>query len=93
MFAGATWSTLPLMHRIRARTLIIAGDADPLLPPINARVMAWRIPNAQLRVIDGGGHLVVVDSADEVAPIINGFLHGPVGSPGRASTRSQPSGG
>ena len=37
------------------------------------RMLAWRIPNAELHVIDDG-HLFLVTRAETVAPIIMKFL-------------------
>lgn len=61
------------LHRIRQPTLVLAGDDDPIIPLINMRVLAWRIPNAELHVIDDG-HLFLVTRAESVAPIIMKFL-------------------
>ena len=38
--AGAGWTSLPLLPLVRQPTLILAGDDDPIIPLINARVMA-----------------------------------------------------
>ena len=32
------------------------------------------MPRATLRVMKGGGHLVLLDSAERVGPVITGFL-------------------
>ena len=50
-----------------------AGDDDPLIPLVNMRLLAWRIPNSELHVIDDG-HLFLVTRAESVAPIILRFL-------------------
>jgi hypothetical protein len=34
------------------------------------------MPRATLRVVKGGGHLVLLDSAEQVGPVITSFLHG-----------------
>jgi pimeloyl-ACP methyl ester carboxylesterase len=52
---------------------VLAGDDDPLIPLINMRMLAWRIPNAQLHIIDDG-HLFLITRAEAVAPIIMKFL-------------------
>ena len=44
------------LHQIKARTLVITGDADLLIPPANSRVLAENIPNAKLVTIPGGSH-------------------------------------
>jgi poly(3-hydroxyoctanoate) depolymerase len=72
--AISSWSSLPWLHRIRHETLILAGDVDPLVPVLNARMLRAFIPSAQLRVIPDGGHLFLLDSPEVVAPLIAAFL-------------------
>jgi pimeloyl-ACP methyl ester carboxylesterase len=69
------WTSLPWLPSIRHPTLIICGDDDPVTPLVNHRIIAALVPNAELHTIEGGGHLVLVDSPAEVAPIITGFLN------------------
>jgi poly(3-hydroxyalkanoate) depolymerase len=73
LFAGMGWTSIHWLHKIRQPTLILAGDDDPLIPLINMRMLAWRIPNAQLHIIDDG-HLFLITRAEAVAPIIMKFL-------------------
>lgn len=73
LFAGLGWTSFHWLHRIKQPTLILAGDDDPIIPLINMRMLAWRIPNSELHVIDDG-HLFLVTRADSVAPIIMRFL-------------------
>ncbi|HET6832238.1 MAG TPA: hypothetical protein VFH30_00115, partial [Acidimicrobiales bacterium] len=40
LVAGAGWSSLPWLHRIRTPTLVLTGEADTIVPPINARILA-----------------------------------------------------
>lgn len=72
--AIGTWTSLPWLHRLRVPTLVLAGDDDPLVPLVNARLLARRIPGARLHVVAGGGHLLLLDSAVETAPIIESFV-------------------
>ena len=44
------------LHGVRAPTVVIHGDADPLVRPIAGRSVARAIPGAQLRVFPGMGH-------------------------------------
>ena len=74
VFAIATTSSLPCASRITSPTLVITGSDDPLVPAINSRMLHRLIPNATLHVVDGGGHLFLLDSADQVAPVIESFL-------------------
>ena len=73
------WTSLPWLWAVRQPALVICGDDDPVTPRINHRIIASVMPNAPLHVVRGGGHLVLVDSVAEVAPVITRFLTG--GSP------------
>ena len=73
LLAGAGWSSLPGLPFIRQPTLILAGRDDPIIPPVNARIMHRLLPHAELHVYDDG-HLGLVTSAAELAPRIARFL-------------------
>jgi poly(3-hydroxyalkanoate) depolymerase len=74
--AGAAWTSLPFLPLLRQRTLVMAGDDDPIIPLVNARLMHWLIPNSRLHVYHGG-HLSLVTEAAELAPVVDGFLTAP----------------
>lgn len=59
---------------IDAPTLVLHGDADPLIPHGNAEILARRIPEAQLVTLPGVGHLPTWEAPDETAGAILGFL-------------------
>jgi poly(3-hydroxyalkanoate) depolymerase len=71
--ASAGWSSLPFLRLIRQPTLLVAGDDDPIIPVVNARIMARLIPDARLHVY-GGGHLALITDAPVLAPVIERFL-------------------
>jgi poly(3-hydroxyalkanoate) depolymerase len=71
--ASTGWSSLPFLQLIRQPTLVVAGDDDPIVPVVNARIMARLIPGARLHVYRGG-HIALVTEADELAPVIEEFL-------------------
>jgi poly(3-hydroxyalkanoate) depolymerase len=73
LLAGTGWSSLPALGLIRQRTLIIAGDDDPIIPVVNARIMARGIPNSRLHLYHGG-HLALLTEATELAPVVDRFL-------------------
>lgn len=73
LFAGLGWTSLHWLHRLRQPTLVLAGDDDPLIPLLNMRLLAWRIPHAELQVIDDG-HLFLITRAETVAPKVMAFL-------------------
>ena len=53
------------------------GDQDPLIPLLNARYLAHRIPHASLEVVRRAGHLMLYDEPERVAPPITAFLDTP----------------
>jgi poly(3-hydroxyalkanoate) depolymerase len=71
--AGAGWSTLPVLRMIHQRTLVIAGDDDPIIPAVNPKLMARLIPDAELHLYRGG-HLALLTEARELAPVVERFL-------------------
>jgi poly(3-hydroxyalkanoate) depolymerase len=71
--ASTGWSSLPFLKLIRQPTLLVAGDDDPIIPVINARVMARLIPHARLHLYQGG-HIALITEASELAPVIEEFL-------------------
>ncbi len=79
--AGIGWTSLPWLHRIRNPTLVLSGSEDPIVPPINARILAWRIPNAELEIVPGAGHLLLMEHAQPVAERIATFLGLPAQTP------------
>lgn len=67
------WSSLPWLGSLRQPTLVMHGSDDPIVPPINARILAALIRHATLYVVDDG-HLFMVTRAAEVAPVVRAFL-------------------
>jgi pimeloyl-ACP methyl ester carboxylesterase len=83
LYAVSGWTSLAWLHRITSPTLVIAGDADPLVPVGNARLLAARIPSARLHILRGGGHLQMFLNPDETAALVSAFLNekaAPVGA-------------
>jgi poly(3-hydroxyalkanoate) depolymerase len=73
LLAGVGWTSLPWLHRLRQPTLILHGTDDPIVPLVNARILASLIPNSRLHIIDDG-HLFLVSRTNEVARLVSGFL-------------------
>ncbi|MGD0609420.1 MAG: alpha/beta fold hydrolase [Streptosporangiaceae bacterium] len=69
------WTSLPWLCAIGQPALVIAGDDDPVTPLVNHRIIASLMPGATLHTVRGGGHLVLLDSAHHVGPVISRFLH------------------
>lgn len=67
------WDGLPSIH---VPTLVVHGDADLLVPPENGRLIASRIPGAELVLLPGAGHMLQADAGDAVRAAILAFLAG-----------------
>ncbi|MGF1595809.1 MAG: alpha/beta fold hydrolase [Acidimicrobiales bacterium] len=62
------------LRRLSQPTLVLAGDDDPIIPLANGRLLAALIPDANLHVVEGGGHLFLFTRAKEMAGLIEEFL-------------------
>lgn len=74
-FQGLTlfdsWARLPA---IRCPTLAVTGSADRLVPPVNSRIIAERIPGCRHAELAGRGHRVFWEAPEETAAIVLSFL-------------------
>ena len=77
LYAVAGWTSLPWLHRVSQPTLVVAGEDDPSVPLRNGRLLAKRIPDARLHVVEGGGHLFLLDEPENVSGAIRAFLDAP----------------
>ncbi|HZT54915.1 MAG TPA: alpha/beta fold hydrolase, partial [Burkholderiaceae bacterium] len=67
------WTSVFGLPLLRQPTLVIAGSDDPIVPLVNAKILAALIPKAKLHVVDDG-HLFLVSRTDEIAELVRGFL-------------------
>ncbi len=74
IYAITGWTSLPWLRTLQHRTLVLAGDDDPIVPLINGRILACCIPHARLEVVRGGGHLFLLERPAEMARLITTFL-------------------
>lgn len=75
LLAMVGWTSAPLLpFLLKAKTLVMMGEKDNIVRPINGEFLASLIPNAELRVIPDGGHLFLVAQAEESLAIIREFL-------------------
>jgi pimeloyl-ACP methyl ester carboxylesterase len=74
LLSSSLWCGLPLLARIRAPTLVVTGDDDPLVPAANAMLLASRLPRARVLLAPGEGHLLLMDPESAVLEPIRDFL-------------------
>ncbi len=73
LLATAGWTSLPVLPLVRQPTLILAGDDDPIIPTVNARILHRLIPRSELTIYHGG-HLDLVTEAGHLARLVEAFL-------------------
>lgn len=74
LLAGVGWTSILWLSRVKIPTLILMGEDDPLVPPINGRILASRLPNATLEMVKCG-HMFVLTQAEAVADRVEAFIH------------------
>lgn len=72
--AAREHDTRDRLGEITAPTLIVQGTEDRLAPYSGALMMKERIPNAELRSIEGGRHAVGMEFAEDIAGWVREFL-------------------
>ena len=73
--AVGTWKgSCDRLSGITQPTLLIVGDQDLLTPAANSVMMAQRIPNSWLVIIQGTGHGMMLQVPNEFSAIIQTFL-------------------
>src|SRR5690606_29815599 len=61
-------------RRIEVPTLVLGGSADASTPPELVKGLADLIPGARFAVIDGAGHLPMVDAPEELVRLMQAFF-------------------
>jgi len=76
MEAVVGYSTIDRLHLITARTLVITGTDDRIVPPHYSEVLASQIPNARLVKVEGGSHSFFVEMRGRFNREVLDFLSG-----------------
>jgi pimeloyl-ACP methyl ester carboxylesterase len=61
---------------VRAPTLVVTGAEDIMTPPKYARYLAEHIPDSRLVLVEGAGHMVMLEQPETVAQATSEFLSG-----------------
>ena len=62
------------LKKILCPTLLIAGSEDILTPPSEARSMAEHLPNPELEIIQGAGHLSNLEAPEAFNAVVTKWL-------------------
>ncbi len=68
------WTVMDRLSEIKVPTLVLAGRHDFLFPPEHQAILADRLPNAQLELIERAGHNPQMERLDEVIQALRGFM-------------------
>lgn len=64
----------PDLPKISVPTLVLCGDADELTPVDRHEEMQSLIPNAELKIVTGSGHLVTLEAPDAATDALRDWL-------------------
>ena len=77
----AGWTVMDRLREIRVPTLVLAGRHDFLSPSEHDAILADRLPDARLEIVERAGHNPQHERPAEVLAAVRRFL----GAPGRAA--------
>lgn len=68
------WTVMDRLSEISAPTLVLAGRHDFLFPPEHQAIMADRLPNSRLVLIERAGHNAPMERPKEVIEAVRDFM-------------------
>ena len=68
------WTVMDRLGEIKVPTLVIAGRYDFLFPPEHQAILADRLPNAELGLIERAGHNPHMERTAEVIEVVKRFM-------------------
>lgn len=73
-YASATFNGVNSLSKIQAKTCIVSGDEDQIIPLENAHYLSNNIIGASLLVYNEVGHLILIEEPEKFANDISNFL-------------------
>jgi proline iminopeptidase len=65
---------VPDLARVTKPTLVVVGEHDRVTPPRAARVLHDGIPHSELAVLDGAGHMSMIEARTAYIAVVERFL-------------------
>jgi pimeloyl-ACP methyl ester carboxylesterase len=62
------------VSKIQAPTLLICGSSDLMTPTNRSEYLHEQIEGSQLHVVEGAGHMAMIERPDEVAGLLSEFM-------------------
>lgn len=66
----------PRLNLIGVPVQVVWGEEDSWLDPSQAKLLAEKIPNAQMHLVPNAGHFVMEDAPGKVAQVLLSFFSG-----------------
>jgi pimeloyl-ACP methyl ester carboxylesterase len=73
------------LEHITVPALVVVGDVDRITPPTTAKALAHGLPDGKLVVLEGAGHLSMLERHEEFNAIAGEFLERVLGGVGAAA--------
>jgi Predicted hydrolases or acyltransferases (alpha/beta hydrolase superfamily) len=74
MMAITSFDSYDRLPQIKAKTLVIHGGVDMLVPPQNGKTLSEHIPGAELRTLAGAAHMFFWEEPQKSATMVTEFL-------------------
>jgi pimeloyl-ACP methyl ester carboxylesterase len=74
LWAARCFDSREWLERLQVPTLVVTGDADRVVAPRQAHLLAAGIPDAQLRSLAGAGHELPLSHPGELAHLVATWL-------------------
>lgn len=71
------WTSARKLSRVSAKTLILMGAEDRVVPPVNGQILKALLKDARLHILNDAGHLFVLTHAEIVSGLVEDFLDAP----------------
>jgi 3-oxoadipate enol-lactonase len=75
VMGSSQWDGYDRLPGIAAPTLVVHGELDALVPPENGRIIAGRIPGAELVLVPDANHVLMTDQPEDVSRVLVEWLH------------------
>ena len=62
------------VDKIQVPTLLICGSSDRMTPPNRSEFLHEHIEGSQLHIVEGAGHMAMIERPDEVAGLLGEFV-------------------
>jgi pimeloyl-ACP methyl ester carboxylesterase len=69
-----SWTVMDRLSEIKVPTLVLAGRHDFQFPPEHQAILADRLPDAQLEIIERAGHNAQMERPAEVVEVVKRFM-------------------